>query len=75
MAHTVIRCAIFYLILNAEFMDNAIQIQTIMGIPSETYKQLDDEYKRINPLSLPDVRPRRRRIVRRELVYVSNRPV
>lgn len=53
-------------------MKTSKQLPTIMGMSLEIYKMYNREYARLNPHSLPGLRPKRRRIMRSEMVFSTH---
>ena len=49
-------------------MENYNEMGGVMGMSAETYKKYNREYMQSNPHNDPDIRRRRRRIVRSEWV-------
>jgi hypothetical protein len=49
-------------------MENNNQAPAFMGMTPEKLARYNREYMRLNPYNLPDIRPKRRRIVRSEFV-------
>ncbi len=53
-------------------MNNSSIAPTVMGMTPEKFDRYNREYTRLNPYNLPEIRPKRRRIVRSEFVCSTN---